>query len=505
TPAVRPWDLTTGREMARLNPYRGSAVWAGFLAGGRSLAVAGTFGELGIWDSATGQALAILPRTESTAFTTWSLARDRRHVVGTHTTYQLIVGHRKLDDGRILLWNPNGNIGPVALRGQVAPAWDAALTPDGRFIVATEATGQIRVYDRRTGKPVRFFAGRIRESCPVISPDGARLATLAPTGTVRIYDFSTGQILHVLKGPSAARCLTISPDSRMLASTHSTETFGPREPSDMICLWDLASGRKLRQILVPRIWAAEHLVFSPDSRLLVSGDMRDVHLWEAASGHERRRYKNDLGQVVSVDFASDGQRIVSTYTSGTALVWRIFDPAISHASGAQLETRWFELARDGFRAHRAIGELTAAHGAVQFLSAHLKPVAQPSKSQWHEWLTQLGSKSFSKRQAAERELARVSEMLEPELILALSTTSDAEVRRRLARVLLKVDSVETRPEELRELRALEVLEHIGTAEARHVLQKLTQGAPNARLTRDAKATLARLTRRLQNGVTSHSR
>jgi hypothetical protein len=42
------------------------------------------------------------------------------------------------------------------------------------------------------------------------------------------------------------------------------------------------------------------------------------------------------------------------------------------------------------------------------------------------------------------------------------------------------------------MRAVEVLEHIGTPDAREVLEKLTRGDPSARLTQEAKASLERL-------------
>ena len=45
------------------------------------------------------------------------------------------------------------------------------------------------------------------------------------------------------------------------------------------------------------------------------------------------------------------------------------------------------------------------------------------------------------------------------------------------------------------LRTFELLEHIDTLEARQVLQKLAEGAPHARLTREAKAALERLNAR----------
>jgi hypothetical protein len=47
----------------------------------------------------------------------------------------------------------------------------------------------------------------------------------------------------------------------------------------------------------------------------------------------------------------------------------------------------------------------------------------------------------------------------------------------------------------RGLRAVEVLEHIGTPEARRVLATPAEGAVEARLTKDAKAALERLAKR----------
>jgi hypothetical protein len=48
---------------------------------------------------------------------------------------------------------------------------------------------------------------------------------------------------------------------------------------------------------------------------------------------------------------------------------------------------------------------------------------------------------------------------------------------------------------MRLLRTIEVLEHAATPEARQFLEKLAAGATEARLTREAKASLERLSRR----------
>jgi hypothetical protein len=48
------------------------------------------------------------------------------------------------------------------------------------------------------------------------------------------------------------------------------------------------------------------------------------------------------------------------------------------------------------------------------------------------------------------------------------------------------------PEGLRDLRVLEVLERIGTAEARAVRERWAGGPPQARVAREARAALERL-------------
>jgi hypothetical protein len=51
------------------------------------------------------------------------------------------------------------------------------------------------------------------------------------------------------------------------------------------------------------------------------------------------------------------------------------------------------------------------------------------------------------------------------------------------------------PEELRDLRAVQALEYMGTPEARQVLSSVAQGAAGCRLTEEAQASLKRLMKR----------
>src|SRR5262249_21947350 len=130
-----------------------------------------------------------------------------------------------------------------------------------------------------------------------------------------------------------------------------------------------------------------------------------------------------------------------------------------------------------------------------FLEGHVKPAIKPADEQVKTWLADLGHPEFKKRETAHEEIARAGELVEPALRRSLETTTDVEVRRRLNDLLDRIPRPETRPEQLRALRAIEVLEYLNDVEARRLLAELTKGDPAALLTREAKGSLARLERK----------
>jgi hypothetical protein len=168
-------------------------------------------------------------------------------------------------------------------------------------------------------------------------------------------------------------------------------------------------------------------------------------------------------------------------------------------SPQRLEALWADLAApDAATGYFALWGLAAAPGqAAPFLRERLRPAAPPGRGEGDRiarLIARLDSDSFTERQGASAELARLGERAEAALRDALATTPSVEARRRIQELLKRRARSAPALDQPRPLRAVEALEHMGTPEARQVLEALGKGAPGARLTQAAQAALGRLDR-----------
>ena len=87
-------------------------------------------------------------------------------------------------------------------------------------------------------------------------------------------------------------------------------------------------------------------------------------------------------------------------------------------------------------------------------------------------------------------MEELGEIAKPALTKALAGDPSREARKQMEELLDALDR-SLAGDRLRMLRAVEVLEMLGSPEARGVLKRLAGGAPEAFLTRQAKAALER--------------
>jgi hypothetical protein len=181
------------------------------------------------------------------------------------------------------------------------------------------------------------------------------------------------------------------------------------------------------------------------------------------------------------------------------LIWDV-SSRVERITPAELTTDkakrlWEDLVdEDAIKAYQAIITLAATpRVSLAMIKAHLHPAILPDSPEVARLLADLDSDQFDKREKADKALEKLGDSVEPALLEALKNQPSPEMKRRLEELLDKARSWP--PGFLRKWRALEVLERIGTTEAQELLKHLSEGAPAARLTREARASLDRLARK----------
>lgn len=108
-------------------------------------------------------------------------------------------------------------------------------------------------------------------------------------------------------------------------------------------------------------------------------------------------------------------------------------------------------------------------------------------------IADLGSTEFKLREQANADLLRLGERAIPAINKALAGIPALETQRRLEALQKQFDptTMILKDDRLRAYRAVEVLERIGTPDARRLLLSYANGAPEALLTTAAAAALIR--------------
>lgn len=290
--------------------------------------------------------------------------------------------------------------------------------------------------------------------------------------------------------------MAVSPDGKIFVSAETMDHVVHR--------WDLSTGEQLSPLDSSPQKSIGCMVFSPDGRSLATGGQDGtIWLWELHTGRRRHVMRGHKGLVLSLTFSRDGRRLASGSKDTTVLVWDLTDGLSIAPSNdfiaEQLHGFWRDLAGDdAAKAYRSIWQLASApKQSLPFLQARLRPIPVPDAKRISQLLADLDSDNFKVRTTAHEELQKLGEAAAVPLRATAEKPPSPEVGRRVKELLdkLKTEQRTPSPERIRILRAVEVLEHIGTSESRQILKVLADGAAGAQLTQQAKASLDRLTKR----------
>jgi WD40 repeat protein len=477
--SIRLWDTASGKELSSTASHYSPIGYLHFSDSGKTLISRARDGLIQ-WEIAT-TAPHRLPSVPAMDDVT-AMSSDRRLVAGSGYWSDHVVRLRDSASGKET--RSFGKHRCLSL----------AFSPDGKLL-AGGGDGNFVLWSCLSGKAIWNVLGHGSLFWSLrFSPDGKSIATAGWDHTVGLWDVTSGKQLRKFVGHAAPLCsIAFSPDGKFLASAG----FNGK-----VRLWQVDTGREGRPLLGPQD-GARILAFSPDGRLLASGGDRNdpdsIHLWEVLTGDQVEVFHGHDTDVTALEFSRDSRQLACGGANGVVMLWDVTGRRTKRLppfSSQDVATCWTDLGdSDAGRAWRAMWAMVEAPNlAVPFFRERLRPIGIPEPARVSKLLANLYSDNFDERNAATKELEALGELAEPQLRREHDVCRSSDVRRTLAELLKKLEPMQA-PPGLQALRAVAVLEHIGSPEARKILGRLAKGARAARLTQEARVALERLGRR----------
>ena len=411
------------------------------------------------------------------------------------------------EDDKIKVWRPDTG---ELVREFGGPAKALKFSPAGKRLI-TAGEERILIYDFETGKQTGASDWKrdVRNSIFLsISNDGKKVATtrMAKTPGIEIRglkrnDSSTFLYGNRVKRNSDPKGASFSPNGRWVAGRFM------RSPHAFI--WDL-DDPSTTHVLEDHEKTVQHVVFSPDSRLLAtcSWDHRIV-LWDVLTATKIGEFQGHEGHVCSGIFSGDSRRL-ATGASGavdcSVIVWDTYsqvfrkrDDIPEAFDAAALARLWTELGSDKPRvALDAVDTLSKRQSqTLNFVLERVKAsteLAVPGEVE--RLIADLDSDKYKIRAAAQEKLLALRSAAESLLQKTLERDDiSVEVRYRINTILRhpverpKIDANELR----RMYRVVFAMELIDTDPSREILQMLALGHQHSYVSREAASALERLT------------
>jgi hypothetical protein len=492
--AICLFDSGTGNPITPTADPPHEVRWMRFSADGRTLY--GWATDWYAWDVATGKQTRVTnagwnygeplsPDGKYTARSVWYSGARRSGDPDDGTRFEIC----DAATGRAVHSHPGKGFG--------APGWKD-FTPDGKAVIRSHPDGTLRVRAIDTGEEVARMTGHKGLSgYHAFSADGRVLVTGVygddDEFPVRVYDLTAGKELAKFHPGLRVVNVAVSGDGRRVAAGVSANARGRPDAREQATVWDVTTGKVLAR--VAQHGEGGHVALSPDGRLVAvsAGWKSDVRVYEVASGAERFVFKHQ-GEVTGLAFAPDGRTLAAASQEAPVYLWDLTGdlggpPAAWDATAA--DAVWDELAaKDPAKAFAAARRLRAnAKDAIPVLKERAKLPPAASADALKKLFADLTSEDFSTREKATETLAGFSEVVRGALEAEAARTESPEAKRRLAGLLTRLDA--PLPGRVRLIRAVEVVEGIGTPEAKALLEAWAGGSAGATLAVEAKAALGR--------------
>jgi WD40 repeat protein/beta-lactamase regulating signal transducer with metallopeptidase domain len=216
-----------------------------------------------------------------------------------HNSNLLSISH----DGKVFAW-PSAGVPETprqTLFGHTQTVTCVASSADGQFLATASRDGSLRIWNAKDPTEVRKWSGHIGGVIAVLFANHSTLVSVGYDETIRVWDSRSGQPLRTISLPTAEVKIALSLDSKSLA------VVGPKLQGAILI--DIETGRITKRLL-PRLYGLTAVAFVPDGKRLALGTIAgDVVLCSLANGKEELRAdiaKNE--SIEQIAFSKNGDR-----------------------------------------------------------------------------------------------------------------------------------------------------------------------------------------------------
>jgi WD40 repeat protein len=510
---LQRWDLTTSKPFFVAPPddsLGGPIERIAFLPGGKEVFASSWCLNSGRWNVATGELSGLTQFKRIHPLIETPNGLREVYINSYKSPYEATIidptAGKLLDTVR---WTDPKEVGINGLRA-------CMLTADGKTLLTVHgdeprverARNYVTACDVVSGRRLSRFSvpGNAYYPRSPFSPCG-RWAVLG----AKVYHVGTGTELFAPAGEPGERLVPsdrqangpvwFSADGRLLAGFLRKE--GEKSAAnDTLAVWELASGRMLARF--PKAGFVAQVAFGSDGRTLARLDGRAVQLDDLLTGERLAEFAApdvtcDLIErgcaTQTLVFAPDGRTLATGHQDGTILLWRVPQPREDrHPARAEAERNalWAGLGDPSpIKARTAIERLLRHPAtAVALLTARFRAPAAKDDPLLAALVKDLDSDLFATREEAARKLRGYGAKAEAALRRELSGAPTLEMKRRAESVLATLSQPLLRlplmGEDLRGIRALEVLERLSDPMAETLLQAWTDQTDNVQLAVEAR-------------------
>jgi WD40 repeat protein len=260
------WDTTTGEKIAVLDESQAVTYVAWSARGDRIVSAAGcigNYGQLSMWDPHSRNKIwQKRSHTNYISCLSWNPASSDRFVSASY-------------DKTLIIWDATSGEPVTELAEHTEWVQSAAWSPAGQLIASSDgpaSTGQcspdtpgvVIVWDALTARKVAKLSGHALAVAAVAwAPAADRLATASYDQTVAVWDAATWRPLATLAGlASAALCVAWSPDGARIAA-------GAADGG--LLVWDAAAAGAPPAPLAGHADAAASVAWAPGGDRIASG------------------------------------------------------------------------------------------------------------------------------------------------------------------------------------------------------------------------------------------